>query len=68
MTGLNTCRRSCIACCTIAIIAVAGCAGAHAAKVRARTVKPAGSVRSDSTPHQIRSRPELKPVVDELMP
>jgi hypothetical protein len=68
MTCLKAPRHWRIASCTIAIIAVTGCAGAHASKVRARTAKPAhGAVRRDSAAHQVPSRPEVKPLVGELM-
>ena len=68
MTDLKTFRRSCNACCIFAIIALAGCARAHAVKAHARTVRPAhGAVQSDSAPHQIPAVPEPKPLVGELM-
>jgi hypothetical protein len=68
VTVLKTFRRSRNVCRTLAVIALVGCAGTHAAKVHARTVRPAhGASRLDSAPHQIPSVPEPKPLVGELM-
>jgi len=68
MTDLKTFTRSCIAFCTLAVIALTGCAGAHAAKGHARTVRPAHSpMRPDSARHQTPAVAEPKPLVGELM-
>lgn len=69
MKYLMTIRRSRYACWTLIVIALAGCAGAHAAKAHARTVKPAQrSFRPYSAPHQAPAVPkEIKPLVGELM-
>lgn len=68
MTELTISRCSYIMHCTLVILVLAGCAGAHAAKVHARTVKPIqSSVRSDSASHQIPPGAEPKPLVGELM-
>jgi hypothetical protein len=68
MTHLTTPNRSRNVCGTLALIALAGCAGAHAAKTHTRTVKPAhSSTQSQAKPEQKPANPEPKPLVGELM-
>lgn len=68
MTDLKPSKGLRNACCTIAMISLTGCVGAHAAKVHARTVRPPHSaVGSDSARHQTPAVPEPKPLVGELM-
>ena len=68
MTHLTTSNRSLNVWCTLALIALVGCAGAHAAKTHARTVKPAhSSPRSEAKRGQKPANPEPKPLVGELM-
>jgi hypothetical protein len=68
MTNLRTARRLRTVCCTIIAAALTACAGAHATKVHARTMRPAhGAVRSITAPRNIPAVPEVKPLVGELM-
>jgi hypothetical protein len=69
MTYLMTFRRLRYVCSILVVIALAGCAGAHAAKAHTRTVKPAhSSPQYYSPPRQVPAVPEVKPLVGELMP
>jgi hypothetical protein len=69
MTRLTNIRRSLYTCWTLAFVALGGCAGAHAAKVRARAMKPPHSApRSYSAPQRVpAATKEIKPLVGELM-
>ena len=64
MKYLTIFRPSQYACCTLIVIALAGCAGAHAAKSHTRVMKPThSSPRSHTAP----AAKEPKPLVGELM-
>ena len=66
MTHLTTPSRTRNAWCSLALIALVGCAGAHAAKAHTRTMKPThSSPRPEAKPAP--ANPELKPLVGELM-
>jgi glucose/arabinose dehydrogenase len=68
MTRLTTPSRSRNVCRALALIALVGCAGAHASKAHTRTMKPAHhSTQSEPKPVQKPANPEPKPVVGELM-
>lgn len=62
-------RRSLYTCWTLIFVALGGCAGAHAAKARARAMKPAHiSPQSYSAPPKApAAQQEIKPLVGELM-
>jgi hypothetical protein len=61
--------RSLYTCWILIFVALGGCAGAHAAKARARAMKPAHiSPRSYSAPPKApAAQQEIKPLVGELM-
>jgi hypothetical protein len=64
MTRLTTFRRSQYACWALFVLALAGCAGAHAAKTHARAMK---STHSAPRAHAAPAIKEPKVLVGELM-
>jgi len=68
MNCFTVSRRSLYTCWTLIFVSLGGCAGAHAAKARARVMKPAHiSPRSYSAPSRAPAPKDVTPLVGELM-